>query len=109
MVPSIWISRPELVMLPRSQASVETPNMLLRRPGIRLLKPLTLGLLAAGLGACSSKPMVPYTTDATPQVMLPASRAGIDDQRGRFREIVCAVLEARGSDCPATGPATRCW
>jgi len=47
------------------------------------------------LTACASRPLEPYTTDSVPLVLLPAERAGIVDQRGRFREISCAVLEAR--------------
>jgi pimeloyl-ACP methyl ester carboxylesterase len=60
--------------------------------------------LAVLLAACSSKPIVPYTTEAAPQVLLPVSRAGIDDQRGRFREVVCAVLEDHGRELPHYRP-----
>jgi hypothetical protein len=52
--------------------------------------------LCAALSACSSAPLSPYTTDAPPLVLVPAQQAGIKDERGRFREIYCAVLEARG-------------
>ena len=58
-------------------------------------------LLAAG---CADKPLVPYTTDAAPLVLLPAGQAGIRDARGRFREISCAVLEAHGRDLPHYRP-----
>ena len=61
-------------------------------------------VLATLLTACSSKPMVPYTTDAAPQVLLPITRAGIDDKRGRFREVVCAVMEDHGKDLPHYRP-----
>ena len=47
------------------------------------------------LAACASKPLVPYTTDTPPLVLAPAGQAGIVDKRARFREIYCAVLEAR--------------
>jgi hypothetical protein len=47
------------------------------------------------LAACASKPLVPYTTDTPPLVLAPAAQAGIVDKRARFREIYCAVLEAR--------------
>ena len=60
-------------------------------------------LAAAALTAligCSSKPLVPYTTDAAPLVLLPAGQAGIRDGRGRFREISCAVLETHGRQLP---------
>jgi hypothetical protein len=48
--------------------------------------------------------MVPYTTDAAPQVLLPVTRAGIDDQRGRFREVVCAIMEDHGKTLPHYRP-----
>lgn len=47
------------------------------------------------LGACSSAPLIPYSADTPPIVRVPASAAGIQDERGRFREIYCAVLQAR--------------
>jgi hypothetical protein len=61
-------------------------------------------LLPLFITACASKPIVPYTTDAAPQVLLPVSRAGIDDRRGRFREITCAVLDEHGRDLPRYRP-----
>jgi hypothetical protein len=68
---------------------------------IRLVLTASVGVLMA---ACSSKPIVPYTTDAAPQALLPVTRAGIEDQRGRFREVVCAVLEDHGKDLPHYRP-----
>jgi len=47
------------------------------------------------LAGCASKPFVPYTTDTPPLVLASAAQAGIVDKRARFREIYCAVLEAR--------------
>jgi len=47
------------------------------------------------LAGCASKPLVPYTTDTPPLVLASAAQAGIVDKRARFREIYCAVLEAR--------------
>jgi len=47
------------------------------------------------LAACSSEPLVPYSTDTPPLVLVSASSAAVTDKRGRFREIYCAVLEAR--------------
>jgi hypothetical protein len=52
--------------------------------------------LCAALYACASAPLVPYTTDTPPLVLASAQQAGIRDERARFREIFCAVLEARG-------------
>jgi hypothetical protein len=68
---------------------------------------LPAAFLVALLAACSSKPIVPYTTDAVPQVLLPVARAGIDDQRGRFREVVCAVMEDHGRALPHYRPCDQ--
>lgn len=60
-------------------------------------------LLAGGilvLGGCAAKPLMPYTTDTTPLVLVPAVRSSDQDKRGRFREIFCEVLEARGDSLP---------
>lgn len=46
------------------------------------------------LAACT-KPLVPFSTNTPPLLLVPATRAGVVDERGRFREIYCAVLEAR--------------
>jgi hypothetical protein len=46
------------------------------------------------LAACAA-PLVPYSTDTPPLVLAPAVQAGVTDERARFREIYCAVLEAR--------------
>ena len=56
------------------------------------------------LAACAGKPLVPYTTDTPPLVLLPASQANIADGRGRFREITCEVLEAHGKELPHYRP-----
>lgn len=63
----------------------------------RLLLP---GIAAALLTACAGEPLEPYSTDSPPLALLPAERAGISDRRGRFREIACAVLEARRHELP---------
>lgn len=47
------------------------------------------------LVACATKPLVPYSTDTPPLVLVPAAQAGVVDKRARFREIYCAVLKAR--------------
>lgn len=47
------------------------------------------------LSACTSSPLVPFDTQGPPLAMVPATQAGVVDQRARFREIFCAVLEAR--------------
>lgn len=45
--------------------------------------------------AACAKPLVPYSTNTPPLVLVPATKAGVIDKRARFREIYCAVLEAR--------------
>lgn len=50
--------------------------------------------------ACSSRPLVPYTTESPPLVLMPVSQANTVDKRGRFREIFCFVNEARGENLP---------
>ena len=60
-------------------------------------------LIAAFLNGCSSN-YLPYTTETTPMVLLPLSVAGVEDQRGRFREIFCAVLDARVDELPDIRP-----
>lgn len=57
-------------------------------------------LILAALAACSGKPIVPYTIDGPPLALVPATTAGINDQRGRFREIACALLEEKGREQP---------
>lgn len=52
------------------------------------------------LASCAGTPLVPYTTESAPLVLLPADQTGIRDARGRFREIACAVLEDHGKDLP---------
>src|SRR4051812_6098328 len=47
------------------------------------------------LSAACNSPLVPYSTDTPPLVLAPAFQAGVVDKRPRFREIYCAVLEAR--------------
>ena len=63
-------------------------------------------VVAAGLnlGACSTRPLLPYTVETPPLTLVPATRAGIDDKRARFREIFCEVLEARGTELPDYRP-----
>jgi hypothetical protein len=63
---------------------------------MRVMVALTLAAAAcAAFPACSTKPLVPYSTDTPPLVLLPAGSQPVVDKRGRFREIYCAVLEAR--------------
>ena len=65
-----------------------------------------LGVIASilALGACGTKPLLPYSVDTPPLTLIPAAQAGVQDKRGRFREIYCAVLEARERDVPDYRP-----
>jgi hypothetical protein len=56
------------------------------------------------VSACSTKPLSPYMEDTPPLILVPAAQAGVEDQRGRFREIFCAVLEERGPALPDYRP-----
>ena len=67
----------------------------------RYARLLVAFLIAAFLlSACSTTPLLPYTEDGQPLVLLPVSQAGIEDKRGRFREIFCAILDERGQSLP---------
>ena len=59
------------------------------------------------VSACSTKPLSPYTEDTPPLILVPAVQAGVEDQRGRFREIFCAVLEERGTTLPDYRPCNE--
>jgi hypothetical protein len=56
------------------------------------------------VAACTTAPLEPYTEDAPPLVLLPATEAGVVDKRGRFREIFCTILEKRGTNLPDYRP-----
>jgi hypothetical protein len=88
------------------------PKKLLKNPcmqtflagiGTKRAAPGKLWLAAAvalALTGCASKPLTPYSTDTPPLALVPIAQAGVADQRGRFREILCAVLDAHGRDTP---------
>jgi pimeloyl-ACP methyl ester carboxylesterase len=80
----------------------------MQHKNMRLLKNLIIIVLLAGaLLACSSKPLVPYSTQTPPLALVPVTDAGVVDERGRFREIFCTVLEERGEQLPDYRPCAR--
>jgi hypothetical protein len=50
---------------------------------------------------------MPYSTETTPLVLAPAIQSDKQDKRGRFREIFCAVLEARRDSVPDYRPCAE--
>lgn len=60
--------------------------------------------MCLALGACATEPLMPYSTNTPPLVLVPAAQAGVQDKRGRFREIYCAVLLARRTEVPDYQP-----
>jgi hypothetical protein len=66
--------------------------------------PLSLVMVLSIVWACATAPAVPDTLATSPLAFLPAAGAGIDDERGRFREILCAVDEAHGHELPEYRP-----
>jgi hypothetical protein len=73
--------------------------------GCRQFLPGLLASLAVLiLSGCASKPLLPYTTETTPLMLVPAVQSGEQDKRGRFREIFCEVLEARRDSVPDYRP-----
>lgn len=61
-------------------------------------------LLILALAACCVQPKDFQAANTPPSVLLAASKAGITDGRGRFREIFRAVHDARGASLPDDRP-----
>jgi hypothetical protein len=77
---------------------------MLKMPEAFRVKLTAIAVACLALGACSTEPLVPYSSDTPPLVLVPAAKAGVQDKRGRFREIYCAVLQARQADVPDYRP-----
>jgi hypothetical protein len=80
------------------------PHQHLARAVIRIGRLSVVVFACVMLGACAAMPLMPYSADTPPLVLVPATHADVQDRRGRFREIFCAVLEARTHDIPDYQP-----
>ncbi|WP_255519949.1 hypothetical protein [Cupriavidus sp. IK-TO18] len=87
-----------------SQADRATPALRANRAWLASFACLAALATSLLVGACASTPLVAYSTDTPPLVLVPAALAGVTDKRGRFREIYCAVLRTRGSALPDYRP-----
>ncbi len=70
---------------------------------MRIPPSVALSLL---LAACAG-PLVPFSTDSPPLVLTTIDKAGIADDRGRFREILCALEADHGAEWPHDRPCER--
>ncbi len=73
----------------------------------RGLPKILTGLFLAAttlLVSCGGKPLIPFSLETPPLILTPASMAGVQDFRGRFREIYCAIREDHGQQFPADRP-----
>ena len=61
---------------------------------------VTTWLIAGAVAGLGGQPLIPWSRETPPIVLVPAAQAGVQDKRARFREIFCAVLEARKADLP---------
>jgi pimeloyl-ACP methyl ester carboxylesterase len=72
--------------------------------GILKIGVLAITLVSLLLGGCISEPLLPYSLDTPPLVLSPAELANVEDGRGRFREIYCAVQKDHGAGLPYDRP-----
>lgn len=72
-----------------------------------LLCPGLASLAFIASAGCGATQLAPYSLDTPPVVLAPASRAGIEDGRGRFREVYCAVREGHGKSLPDDKPCAE--
>ena len=57
-------------------------------------------------GGCC-KALLPYSLETPPLALMPAWLANIEDGRGRFREIYCAVQREHGAELPYDRPCEK--
>jgi pimeloyl-ACP methyl ester carboxylesterase len=60
--------------------------------------------IIALLVACGGKSALPPVSDTVPLLLAPVSKTATPDERGRFREIYCAVREDHGKKLPDDRP-----
>jgi hypothetical protein len=65
---------------------------------------LLIATVCLALSACETTPLMPFSVDTPPLALVPISQANVHDKRGRFREIYCSVLAARGRDIADSRP-----
>lgn len=78
------------------------PKLKYRRDG-RRAGPL-LAIIAVALSACASGPQNYPVGTQQALVMVPVSRAGIDDERGNFRAYFCELTASTGASLPEPRP-----
>ncbi len=66
-----------------------------------------IALAVSFFSGCTGKPLIPYSTDTTPLVLMPAIQKEGQDQRGRFREIFCEILQTRADTLPDYRPCEQ--
>ncbi len=74
--------------------------------GLRVSSAL-LALAPLIVAGCASRPGIPYSLDASPLAYVDGAGVQTDDQRGRFREIVCAINEESGRGFPGYRPCSE--
>jgi len=103
---ALWIRDIEVICAIRV---VRLVNRWRTTPGSGSSRPLTalLTLVLFMIAGCASDPGQPYTLDASPLRLVDGAGVNTVDQRGRFREIVCAVNEESGRSFPGYRPCSE--